>query len=315
MPRVVAITGGTGFVGRCLVARHVALGDEVRYLTRSASTAALPGATPYSGDLRSGAGLRSFASGADVVYHCAAELHDPSIMDEVNARGTERLLTAAHGEVGLWVQLSSTGVYGPVRSGAVDEDSILAPANPYERSKAAADKLVQAAANDSLNSVILRPSNIYGPDMPNQSLFQLIRMIDMGLFCHIGPSGAVANYVHVSNVVDALVLCADSTLPEAGRAYIVSDSCLMEHFVGLIASALARKAPRCRLPEWPVRMLARVGQYLPGFPLRESRVDALTNAVRYNSSRIQLELGHRNRVSLEEGVTELVEAWVNVRNT
>lgn len=43
--------------------------------------------------------------------------------------------------------------------------------------------------------------------------------------------------------------------------------------------------------------------------LRESRIDALTNAVRYNSARIELELGHRNRVSLEEGVTELVEAW------
>lgn len=315
MPKVIAITGGTGFVGRHLVARHVALGDEVRYLSRSAPTAALPGATRYSGDLRSGAGLRSFASGADVLYHCAAELHDPSIMDEVNVRGTERLLTAAHGQIGLWVQLSSTGVYGPVRSGVVDEESILAPANPYERSKAAADRLVQAAATNGLNCIILRPSNIYGPDMPNQSLFQLIRMINMGLFCHIGHRETVANYVHVSNVVDALLLGARSVLPGPGRTYIVSDSCLMGQFVELIAGALRRKAPRCRLPEWPVRFLARVGEYLPGFPLRESRIDALTNAVRYNSSRIELELGHRNRVSLENGVTELVEAWVNVRNT
>lgn len=54
MPRVVAITGGTGFVGRHLVARHVALGDEVRYLTRSSSKATLNGATPFVGDIRSG---------------------------------------------------------------------------------------------------------------------------------------------------------------------------------------------------------------------------------------------------------------------
>jgi len=247
----------------------------------------------------------------DVLYHCAAELHDASIMDEVNARGTERLLAAAQGEVGLWVQLSSTGVYGPVRRGVVDEESILAPVNSYERTKAAGDALVQAAAKNGLKCFILRPSNIYGPDMPNQSLFQLIRMIDLGLFCHFGPRETVANYIHVSNVIDALVLCSDSSSPEAGRAYNVSDSCPMEHFVGLIARALGRKAPRCRLPELPVRMLARVGQYLPGFPLRESRIDALTNAVRYNSARIELELGHRNRVSLEEGVTELVEARKN----
>jgi len=28
----IAITGGTGFIGRHLLARHVALGDRVRYL-------------------------------------------------------------------------------------------------------------------------------------------------------------------------------------------------------------------------------------------------------------------------------------------
>ena len=223
------------------------------------------------------------------------------------------MLTAAQGEVGLWVQLSSTGVYGPVRSGVVVEGRTLAPANPYERSKAAADVLVQAAAGTGLNCVLLRPSNIYGPDMPNQSMFQLIRMVDMGLFCHIGSDGAVANYIHVSNVVDALVLCAGRALPESGRAYIVSDSCPMEQFVGFIAGALGRKAPRRRLPEWPVRMIALLGGSLPGFPLRESRVDALTNAVRYDSSRIEHELGHRNRVSLQEGVVQLVEAWKNAR--
>lgn len=313
MKKIIAVAGGAGFVGRHLVARHVALGDEVRYMTRSSSKATLIGATPFIGDIRSGADLRPFVAGVDVLYHCAAELHDASIMDEVNVWGTGRLLAAAHGQVGLWVQLSSTGVYGPVRSGVVDEESVLAPVNSYERSKAAGDALVQSAAKNGLKCFILRPSNIYGPDMPNQSLFQLIRMIDLGLFCHIGSRESVANYIHVSDVVDALLLCSDCNSPEAGRAYIVSDSCPMEHFIGLIAKALGRKAPRYRLPEWPVRMLARVGQYLPGFPLRESRIDALTNAVRYNSARIELELGHRIRVTLEQGVVELVEAWKNVR--
>lgn len=313
MPKVVAITGGTGFVGRHLVARHVALGDDVRYLTRSASKAALTGATPYIGDLRSGSGLRSFAAGADVLYHCAAELRDQSIMDDVNVWGTEQLLTVVHGEVGLWVQLSSTGVYGPVRSGVIDEDSPFAPANAYERSKVKADEFVLAAAVNGLRCVLVRPSNVYGPNMPNQSLFQLIRMIDLGLFCHVGSRTAVANYIHIDNVIDALVLCANSVFSENGRAFLVSDACPMEQFVGWVANALGKNAPRCRLPEWPLRMLARMGQYLPGFPLRESRIDALTNAVHYNATRIALELGHHNRVSLEHGVTELVEAWKNGR--
>jgi len=309
MPRVIAITGGTGFVGRHLVARHVALGDEVRYLTRSTSKPVLSGARPFNGDLRAESGLISFVAGVDILYHCAAELLDTNIMADVNVRGTERLLAAAQGEVDRLVHLSSTGVYGPVRSGVVDEKNILAPANSYERSKAAADELVQAAVAKGLQCVILRPSNVYGPNMPNQSLFQLIRMIDLGLFCHVGSRIAVANYIHVSNVVDALTLCADRILPESGRSYIVSDSCTMCQFIEWIAMGLDRKVPSCRLPELPVRLLARVGQYFPGFPLRESRIDALTSTVRYSTTRIELEMGYRNRVSLKDGVCEMVAAW------
>lgn len=289
------------------------LGDKVRYLTRSASKSTLLGAQPVVGNLSNEKVLRSLVTGADVLYHCAAELHDPSIMVEVNVRGTERLLSVAQGEIGLWVQLSSTGVYGSVRNGVVVEETPLVPVNPYERSKAAADKLVQVAGVNGLNCVLLRPSNIFGPDMPNQSLFQLIRMIDLGLFCHIGSGRSIANYVHVGNVVDALILCASKNLPESGRVYIVSDSCPMGQFVEYIAGALGKKTPRCRLPERAARFLARVGEYLPGFPLRESRVDALTNAVRYSGARIEHELGYRNRISLEEGVIELVEAWKNAR--
>ena len=39
----IAITGGTGFIGRHLLARHVALGDRVHYLTRKKLDEAIPG--------------------------------------------------------------------------------------------------------------------------------------------------------------------------------------------------------------------------------------------------------------------------------
>lgn len=315
MPRVVAITGGTGFLGRHLVGRHVALGDEVRYLTRSTSKAAVPGAKPVVGDLRSGVGLKSIVAGADVLYHCAAELNDSSQMDEVNVLGTRRLLEWVQRDVGVWVQLSSTGVYGPKRCGVVEEVSPLAPVNPYELSKAGADDLVLEAARRGLGSVcvIVRPSNIYGPDMPNQSLFQLIRMIDKGLFFYIGSPGATANYVHVENVVDALMLAAGSPLPENGRAYIVSDHCTLEEFVSMIAEALGKKPPRIRLPEGPVRLAARLCEGIPGFPLTTSRIDALTNRVVYSSRRIEEELGYRHRITMADGIGELVRAWKHVK--
>jgi len=310
MVKVVAITGGTGFIGRHLLARHVALGDRVRYLTRKKPLESIPGAEIFIGDLSASETLRGFVQGADVLYHCAAELRDASAMEKTNVTGTTNLLRAATGEIGRWVQLSSTGIYGAVRHGEVREDAEIRPGNAYERSKAAADALVLAAA-EKLSCVLLRPSNVYGADMPNQSLFQLIRMIDKGLFFFIGPRGATANYVHVENVVDALLACAHATLPANGRAYIVSDHRPLEAFADIIAEHLGKPTPRMRLPELPVRALAAACGWLPGVPLKTSRIDALTNRTVYCTDRIEAELGFSNLVSMEAGLAELVRVWKN----
>jgi len=310
MVKVVAITGGTGFIGRHLLARHVALGDRVRYLTRKKPLESIPGAEIFIGDLSASETLRGFVQGADVLYHCAAELRDASAMEKTNVTGTTNLLRAATGEIGRWVQLSSTGIYGAVRHGEVREDAEIRPGNAYERSKAAADALVLAAA-EKLSCVLLRPSNVYGADMPNQSLFQLIRMIDKGLFFFIGPRGATANYVHVENVVDALLACAHATLPANGRAYIVSDHRPLEAFAGIIAEHLGKPTPRMRLPELPVRALAAACGWLPGVPLKTSRIDALTNRTVYCTDRIEAELGFSNLLSMEAGLAELVRVWKN----
>ncbi|MDP1635431.1 MAG: NAD-dependent epimerase/dehydratase family protein, partial [Gallionellaceae bacterium] len=298
----IEIASGTAFIGW-----HVPLGDRVRYLTRKEPAVTIPGAEVCIGDLSEPETLHGFVQGADVLYHCAAELRDAAAMEKTNVTGTANLLRAATGEIGRWVQLSSTGVYGAVRHGVVREDADIRPGNAYERSKAAADALVLAAADtQNLSCVLLRPSNVYGADMPNQSLFQLIRMIAKGLFFYIGPRGAMANYVHVENVVDALLACASATLPANGRAYIVSDHCPLEAFAGIIAAHLGKPAPRLRLPEMPVRALAVACGWLPGIPLKTSRIDALTNRTVYCTDRIEAELGFSNLLSMEAGLAELV---------
>jgi nucleoside-diphosphate-sugar epimerase len=305
---IIAVTGGTGFIGRHLIARHLARGDEVRYLTRHTPEKVIAGACAVIGDLTSSIDeLRPFVQDVDVLYHCAAELHDATKMQQTNVLGTQNLLTAASGTVKRWVQLSSTGVYGSKPAHDVNEDTALNPMNAYEVSKAAADELVYTAMNEQgLQGVVLRPSNIYGVNMPNQSLFQLINMIKRGLFFFIGARGAMVNYIHVENVIDALVLCGTATLPANGRTYIVSDVCTLEEFVAIIAAALGVPCPKKRLPELLVRSVARLADTLPRFPLRSSRVDALTYRHRYKTERIEAELGYRHTISMSEGISELV---------
>ena len=110
---IVSITGGTGAVGRRLVERHVAAGDTVRVLTRQDDPGLAAGVEVHRGDLASDFGvLARFGDGADVLYHCAAEIYDPGRMRDVNVVGTGRLIAAVQGRVARWVQLGSIATYG-----------------------------------------------------------------------------------------------------------------------------------------------------------------------------------------------------------
>lgn len=240
-----------------------------------------------------------------MIYHCATELYDEAKMHSTNVLGTANLL--ANGKVNRWVQLSRTGVYGSRPEDDVDENTALNPANTYEISKAEADNLVLSPGHQqTMECIVLRPSNVYGVDMPNQSLFQFIKIIKRGWFFFIGQNDSFANYIHVENVVDALLLCGDSKLAAYGRTYIVSDYRKLEDFVGIIANTLAKKAPQKRLSESFVRLLVAVFGNIQKFPLTLSRLNALTFRHVYKTARIESELGFKCTISMEEGIAELV---------
>lgn len=310
---IVAVTGGTGFIGRKLVARLAAQGVKVRLLTRNISSSP---DTPPLLDVRQCdlltaeiGELSAMLDGVDVLYHCAGQLNDFSIMKALHVDATRKLTEAASRRVAHWVQLSSVGVYGPVSEGTVTEDSKQNPVGPYEMTKAESDKIVvEAALRGGFNYSILRPSNVFGAGMSNQSLFGMIAMIDRGLFFYIGKPRASANYIHVNNVVEGLIRCG-TLLPAKGRTYNLSDHCSMEHFVGIISNELGRTSPRLRIPLTVAQLAGSTLGRLPGFPLTPSRVNALANRSIYPTSRIQQELGYRPIISMEDGLRELVAAY------
>lgn len=310
-PITVAITGGNGFVGRRLVRRHLDRGDRVHVLTRRGFSSPDGPGSPiqYLGDLAAGQIPPAFLEKADVLYHCAAELHDQTAMRRVNVEGTRHLLALARGRLGRWVQLSSAGVYGSNASGEVTEETPPAPRNPYEQSKAEADRaVIDAGATQNLEYAILRPTNVFGPDMSNQSIRQWAQLIRKGLYFHVGPAGASANYIHVDNVVLALELCG--THPDAaGRIFNLSDFRTMEEFVGAMAAALNVKAPTGRVPMGLASLLARMAGWIPGNPLTNSRLGVLTDRSTYPIDLIQRQLGYSHVVSMEAGLGETIRSF------
>lgn len=309
---IVAITGGTGFIGKKLVTRLVERGDSVRLLTRNPVDPSLSYLVKiHQCDLLSVSvnELSAMLDGMDVLYHCAGNLTNTQAMQALHVDATHKLVETASGRVGRWVQLSSVGVYGQQRDGSITEESALNPAGQYEITKTESDRIVIDGANRGGYSYsVLRPSNVFGAGMTNQSLFGMIAMIDRGLFFYIGKPGASANYIHVDNVAEGLIRCA--TMEAArGRIFNLSDHRTLEQFVNTIADALGRPAPRLRIPEAAARLAAGTLGRLPRFPLTPSRVDALTIHSHYPVSRIQQELDYRHVTSMEDGLRELVKAY------
>jgi dTDP-glucose 4,6-dehydratase len=110
----------------------------------------------------------------DTIFHLAAQTHvDRSFtagysFTRANVLGTQTLLEASSrvATVKRFYHMSTDEVYGelpPFADVNVESDR-LAPTNPYSATKAAAEMLVQAYSKTSkLQTVILRPNNIFGP--------------------------------------------------------------------------------------------------------------------------------------------------------
>mgnify|MGYP006411780937 FL=1 len=291
---IIAITGGSGFIGKLLVDRHIQQGDQVRLLSRKAPLKGVS-AEYYLGDLSNpNVDLSSFLDGVNVLYHCAGEINNESLMQGLHVNGTQRLVNAAQGKIDRWVQLSSVGVYGVCRTSMITEDSKERPFGVYERTKVESDNIVK---NSGIPYAILRPSNVFGNDMPNQSLRGLLHVVRKGLFFFIGKENeSLVNYVHVTDVVEALIRCGSDD-KALGEVFNLSQSTTVEKMI----TSFESDKKILRLPEWIARIIAGVFGWVPRLPLTPSRVDALTGRCVYNSKKVQKILGFKYSMILEEG--------------
>ena len=278
----VAITGGSGFIGRKLVNALIKQGHSVKVLTRKKETEKVinDAADLYIGDLLDDQFvLDDFIEGVDIIYHCAGTLQGNDHIFETNVLGTKRLLEAVSGKLKHWVQLSSIGVYGKYKEGIVTEENIISPSGLYEETKAEADKLViEKSKEGNFTYSVLRPSNVYGNDMVNQSLFQMIGLINKKVFFYIGDKQAIVNYIHVNNVVESLILCGIQK--EAKDAiFNISDYIKLETIVNIIAKKLNKRNPILILPKSMLTLIASIGVNWEKWPLTLPRIDALTNCI------------------------------------
>jgi nucleoside-diphosphate-sugar epimerase len=171
------VTGAGGFLGRRLVERLLAEGDEVHAVVRPSREPPpeLAATTLVRADLRApGALPPESLAGVDVVYHLAASLLPPwRSMFESNVTATEHLLASLEsaGWRGRLVLVSTFAVYAlnDLPPGAVVDEDTPVEADPgrrddYAWTKVLQERLVRSAAETSgFELVVVRPGAVYGP--------------------------------------------------------------------------------------------------------------------------------------------------------
>jgi nucleoside-diphosphate-sugar epimerase len=304
----VLITGGSGFIGRALTKQLVSNGYSVRILTRKLNNTFHDGVEIIKGDLVSENNFSHIVSGCHIVINCAGEVRDVSKMRSLHVGGTEKLLRAFKNSAAIesaakhWIQLSSVGAYGAVMKPGmlrvVTEETPDNPQGEYEVTKTLADQLVINHADDLLSYSILRPTNVVGSAMPNQSFAGLVRSIKKRLFFYIASRDAIATYVHVDDVVTALIFCLEH--PNAkNQIFNLSNDCKLSEIVERIAKEQKKSTNFLCLPEWHLRMLARILKKTGKWPLTESRIDALISQTRYPITKLET-LGFKTNVSIPD---------------
>jgi len=188
----IAVTGGTGFVGRTLLRLAVEQGYAVRALAR-APQSGQPGVSWVEGALDRPETLHALAKGADAVIHVAGVVNAPDLagFEAGNVGGTLAMVEAARAAgVERFVHISSLSAREPQLSA-------------YGASKAKAETVVQASG---LDWTIVRPPWVYGPgDADTLDMFKMAR----NGFVLLPPDGRIS-VIEVSDLARLLLALVPS---------------------------------------------------------------------------------------------------------
>lgn len=256
MKRTLVVLGGSGFVGRALVARLLARGERVRVPSRSAETRArIPaGADILVGDVFDAAFLRGAFAGADAAINLVGILNehgdDGSGFRKVYVELAEAMLAAMQG----------TGVRRLLQMSALHAGD---GESHYLKARGEAEARVRAS---DVDWTLLRPSVIAGPGDGLFCRFAQLLRFTPGL--PLGGADARFQPVWIGDVVDAFVRALDDDAT-IGKSYdlVGPEVMTLGGIVKLTAETKGWTRFVLALPAALGRVQAEVGEHLPGKPI------------------------------------------------
>lgn len=216
----VLLTGGSGFIGRHLLARLDACGAEIHATTRGAAPADLPG-TWHSLDLADAAAVDALVEKVkpEVVFHLASHV--------AGSRDLSLVLPTFLGNLASTVYLMSAlarvgGCSRFVQAGSLEEpeEAEAVPASPYAAAKLGATAYVRMFHHlYGLPIVIARLFMVYGPGPQDEKKLvpYTIKSLLRGETPSFSSGVRPVDWVYVEDVADGLLRLATADGVVGGR--------------------------------------------------------------------------------------------------
>ena len=219
----VIVTGGAGFIGSHVVDTLIKQGIEVIILDNLSTGKKEninPKATFIECDLTKD---KPLFRDVDVVFHLAAtpqvqySMENPTDNNNIDSLINILELSKKSG-VKRFIFSSSSSVYGNPNYVPINENHPTNPLSPYALHKLVGEQYCKLYSEVyDLDTVCLRYFNAYGDRMPNKGAYRSVISIFKEQHSKKQPLNIVndgeqrRDYVHVDDIVNANILCANST--------------------------------------------------------------------------------------------------------
>jgi dihydroflavonol-4-reductase len=259
------VTGANGFTGSHLVKALRDRGVQVvAYVRESSNLSRLDGLPIeyHYGDITDSVQLTTAMQGVDVIYHIAAYVElglvDAAKMERANVQGTQAVLTAMQAaNVPKMLYCSTIGIFGDTQGQTIDETfarTQVGFSSAYDRTKFAAQALVDNAVNNGLHIVSVMPSGIFGDDDPH--FVPVLKTFKKGRLKVWAGGNRVTGIVHVDDLVEGMILAIEQA--QSGEYFILSagDMTTREMFA-IFSQVTGVPAPR-EAPKAVVQFVANI---------------------------------------------------------
>jgi len=221
--KLVAVSGGSGMVGRVLVKKLLKRGYLVRVLTRSDKYKKVGGEEVIFGDIVQGDGLRRLVMGCDNLIHLAIyqnsrDCHREKFF-ETNVLGSKRVLELAREEGVRLVMVSSAVVFEDSGNGMADENwqKIEGDTNNwYNQTKLEQYKL-WLGSRTVIDSVLVYPTIVFDKRSFCGRLMKGVGLGDMllggnffgSVMLSLGKRNRLINMVEVEDLAKGVILAME----------------------------------------------------------------------------------------------------------